>query len=126
MSALLFLPLAAVEGWTARGAVEVSANVLTVQSGSARGARLELVPAVRFLAVAGEGADAGGLTGKVKPVAELREAGAELLGDSVLFGEVAYEVQQGFTAQEARQTSLRQRARDDAAELARFLLNRLP
>lgn len=132
MSALYFLPQAAVEGWTARGAVEVATGVLTVQAGSARGQRLALEPAVRFLGVAGGGGDPGGLTGKVKAIAELKVAGAELLGDSVLLGDVAYDVQQGFTAMPQRamprpaDPTPREKARNDAAELARFLLNKLP
>lgn len=132
MSALFFFPQAAVEGWTARGAVEVAAGVLTVQTGPARGQRLSLEPAVRFVAVAGGGVDPNGLTGKVKAAAELKAAGAEVLGDSVLLGEVAYDVQQGFTALAQRvepqpqAASPREKARNDAAELARFLLNKLP
>ncbi|HET7754701.1 MAG TPA: hypothetical protein VFK85_12400 [Anaeromyxobacteraceae bacterium] len=149
MSTLYFLPQAAVEGWTARGAVEVAADVLTVQSGTARGQRLELQPAVRFLGVAGGGFDPNALTGKVKGAAELKTSGAELLGDSVLLGDVAYDVQHGFTALPQRAVAIapstsaaasaatasvatspvaspREKARNDAAELARFLLNRLP
>jgi hypothetical protein len=132
MSTLFFLPQAAIEGWTARGAVDVEAGTLTVQAGSARGQRLALEPAVRFLGVAGAGLDPNGLVGKVKSLAELRAAGAELLGDSVLLGETAYDVQQGFTALaqrvEARSDSPspREKARNDAAELARFLLGKLP
>lgn len=132
MSALFFFPQAAVEGWTARGAVEVAAGVLTVQAGSARGQRLALEPAVRFVTVAGGGLDPNGLTGKVKSAAELKAAGAELLGDSVLLGDVAYDVQPGFTALTQRAapepptSSPREKARNDAAELARFLLNKLP
>jgi hypothetical protein len=132
VSTLFFLPQAAVEGWTARGAVEVAAGVLTVQAGSARGQRLALEPAVRFVGVAGGGFDPNSLTGKVKPAAELKASGAELLGDSVLLGEVAYDVQQGFTAAAQRVTpqpaspTPREKARNDAAELARFLLGKLP
>jgi hypothetical protein len=131
VSALYFLPLAAVEGWTARGVVEVAGGVMTVQAGSARGQRLKLEPAIRFLGVAGGGLDPNGLTGKVKAETALRETGAELLGDSVLLGDVAYDVQQGFTALAQRveaqpsSPSPREKARNDAAELARFLLNKL-
>lgn len=129
---LFFLPQAAVEGWTARGAVEVAAGVLTVQSGAARGQRLALTPAVRFLGVVGGGFDPNGLTGKVKVAAELKATGAEMLGDSVLLGDTAYDVQQGFTALAQRVApepalpSAREKARNDAAELARFLLKNLP
>jgi len=132
MSTLFFLPQAAVEGWTARGVVDVTAGILTVQGGSARGQRLALEPAARFLGVAGGGLDPNGLVGKVKSLAELRSEGAELLGDSVLLGEIAYDVQQGFTALAQRvetkgdSLSPREKARNDAAELARFLLGKLP
>jgi hypothetical protein len=132
VNTLYFLPQAAVEGWTARGAVEVASDVLTVQSGSARGQRLALEAAVRFVGVAGGGVDPNGLTGKVKSAAELKSSGAEVLGDSVILGDVAYDVQHGFTALAQRveptpaTPSPREKARNDAAELARFLLDRLP
>jgi hypothetical protein len=36
---------------------------------------------------------------KVKPVSALRELGAETVGDSVILGDVAYEVEPGFFAE---------------------------
>ena len=55
----------------------------------------ELKPAVRFLKVV-SGFDASALLGKVWSVPELLENGAEHYSDSVLLGEVAYEVEEGF------------------------------
>ncbi len=55
----------------------------------------ELKPAVRFLKVV-SGIDEARLLGKVWSVPELLEHGAEHYSDSVLLGEVAYEVEEGF------------------------------
>jgi hypothetical protein len=50
--------------------------------------------------VVGE-ADRHALLHKVKSVAQLRELGAEAVGDSCLLGDDAYEVQPGFLAEAA-------------------------
>lgn len=60
----------------------------------ALGARFRLEPAVHFSSVvAGEDQ---GLLGLVKTTSQLRELGAELVADSVLYGESAYQCESGF------------------------------
>lgn len=64
------------------------------------GRTYRLKPAVRFLRIAGKpvsGApDPKKLIGKVKEVASLAKEGGEHYLNSVIFGEVAYDVEQGF------------------------------
>ena len=51
---------------------------------------------VRFMKVAGGEADPNDLLDRVKTEVELSEVGAELYMDSVIHGDVAYDVQPGF------------------------------
>jgi len=60
------------------------------------GYRYKIVEAVRIVGEVPEGSDPRGLTGKVKSRRHLTELGAELLGDSMLIEETAYDVQPGF------------------------------
>jgi len=84
----------------------------------------ELKPAVRFLKVV-SGDDDELLLGKVWSKPELLEKGAEHYSDSVLFGDVAYEVEEGFLGVPVRE--LRKRKPTDPGEpsdgelIARFL-----
>ncbi|MCP4446059.1 MAG: hypothetical protein GY811_12040 [Myxococcales bacterium] len=55
-----------------------------------------VVPAVRFMKVAGDEQDPNDLLNRVKTEEELVEIGADLYMNSVIHGEIAYEVQPGF------------------------------
>ncbi len=55
----------------------------------------DMVPAVRFIAAV-SGDDAEGYIGQVLPVSEVVDAGGEHYQDSVLLGDVAYQVEEGF------------------------------
>ncbi|HWV37726.1 MAG TPA: hypothetical protein VN033_04530 [Vulgatibacter sp.] len=103
MSGLLFVPQALLDDWLQEGLADLTAEGLQVPSASVT---LQVEAAYRFTAVL-DGADDAGLQGKVKTERQLRDLGAEPYGDSVLLGEVVYEVVPGFTA---RTPSLGQRA----------------
>lgn len=144
MSAQLFLSQVFVERVAGDGAAELADGALVVRGGSLDGARVELVPAVRVLSLAGEGDDATALAGKVKRLDDLRALGAEVVGDSMIVGETAYDLEPGYLADPGPAWSGRLLARpearpeerpakeappqgqSDAESLARFLLNRLP
>ena len=93
MSGLLFVPQSQLDAWLEAGRVDVTAEGLHLQESASQPLALE--PSFRFLSLL-EGEDAAGLLGKVKSEAALRELGAEPCGDSVLLGEVVYEVAPGF------------------------------
>lgn len=94
MSGRLFVPQTQLDAWLEEGRVDVTAEGLEVP---AEGHTLPLEPAFRFLSLL-EGEDDADLLSKVKTEGELRRLGAEPCGDSVLLGEVAYEVVPGFMA----------------------------
>jgi hypothetical protein len=94
--------------------------------------------------VAGGGDDAAGLVARVKTLVQVRELGGEAMADSVVMGEVAYEVEPGFLAEAAAVEAASRAApaapspggsrdlpgdledrRREAEALARFLLDNL-
>jgi len=99
MAARLFVSQAVLESWVDQRRMDFDGNAITLLAGEGKGRRYLLEPAVRFVDVAGEGVDAHDLLHRVKSDAQLRELGAERMGDSVILGEVAYEVEVGFLAE---------------------------
>lgn len=94
MADYLFVPQSVLDRWSEQGRVQVEGNVLTIL-----GERKDfsLTSAVRFMKMeAGE--DVAGLLQKVKTNDALKQMGAEHYLESVILGESAYHVQQGFLA----------------------------
>jgi hypothetical protein len=101
MSGLLFVSQAILDTWASQGKIDFSGNVMTTVAGPGAGRAYTLQPAVRFLQVLGADTDPNGLLHKVKAEAQLRDQGAEVMGDSVILGDVAYQVEPGFLAEAA-------------------------
>lgn len=88
--------------------------------------------AVRFLKLV-SGEDPTGLVSKVKTTQQLKDLGAEHYLDSVILGESAYEVMQGYVAEGERPAPAaaapagpsRQGASGEADLLANFILNKM-
>jgi hypothetical protein len=90
----LFVPQSVLDKWSEQGRIQVDGNVLTILG---ENKNFALTSAVRFLKMeAGE--DTVGLLQKVKTTDALKQMGAEHYMESVILGEVAYAVQQGFLA----------------------------
>jgi hypothetical protein len=95
---LLFVSQALLDIWATQGRIDLDGRSITLLAGDGKGRRYELEPAVRFLrVVAGE--DSLKLVARVKTLPQLREMGGEGMADSVVLGEVAYEVEPGFLAE---------------------------
>jgi hypothetical protein len=137
---LLFVSQALLAAWAGQGRIDLDGRSIALLGGQARGRRYALVPAVRFLRVAGGGEDAHGLVARVKTLDQVREIGGEAMADSVVLGEVAYEVEPGFLAEASAvqaaaaapsEGGLPDQLRDledrrrEAETLARFLLDNL-
>jgi hypothetical protein len=88
----MFIAQSTLEAWVDSGKVEVSENIAYLKK-SGRAYILE--PAVRFVSVVPEGT-APSLIGKVLTEQRIIELGGELMGNSVLFGEAAFSVEQGY------------------------------
>ena len=94
MADYLFVPQSVLDKWSEQGRIQVDGNVLTILG---EGKNFALTSAVRFMKMeAGE--DTAGLLQKVKTTDALKQMGAEHYMESVILGECAYQVQQGFLA----------------------------
>jgi hypothetical protein len=89
----VFFPQEALDLWTADDRVDMSAEELVLKS---EGRKFKVVEAVYVLREVTGTPDPNELVGKVKSRAYLAELGAELLEGSMIIGENAYDVVQGF------------------------------
>ena len=90
--ARVFIPLSRLEQWLSDGRAQIDGDTLTLG-----GQQFEMMNAVRFLAEVAEGKDEHGLVGRVKSLAQIERLGAEHTGESVLLGDSAYQVVEGYT-----------------------------
>jgi hypothetical protein len=88
----MFIAQSTLEAWVDSGNVEMREHMVVLKKA---GRSYHLEPAVRFLSVVPQDA-APKLIGKVLTERRIGELGGELLGDSVLLGELAFEVQPGY------------------------------
>lgn len=103
----MFIAQSTLEAWIDAGHAEVHDEILVLERLN-RAYHLE--PAARFLSkVSGGGSH--GIVGRVLSQREIGALGGEMLGESVLMGETAYQVRSGFIAslrpleKRARQTT---------------------
>ena len=92
----LFLPQTAVDEWLEAGKVRLVDNQLTLQ---AQGVVLRLDAALHFQEEVTDGDDPNGLVGKVKTLEAVQAMNGEHYADSVVLGENAYMVAEGFLAE---------------------------
>jgi hypothetical protein len=92
-SCRLFLSQEALDNWVADGRCEIDGEELTDKS---TGQKFRLITGVRFMSEVTGQQDAPALVGKVKDVEQLAQLKAEHLHDSVVLGDNAYLVQEGF------------------------------
>jgi hypothetical protein len=94
--ARVFVPQEALESWVAEGRAQLNGETLVLEE-----VAFQLASAVRFIAEVAGGGDAQDLVGKVKTLAQVGELGGEHVTASVVLGDNAYEVIDGFLAQPA-------------------------
>jgi hypothetical protein len=89
----LFVPLAVFNEWLSRSAVQFSSGRLTVP-----GADLAFVAfeAMKLLAEVSGSGDRHELVGRAKTIGYLQELGADILGDSVVIEDNAYDALAGW------------------------------
>ncbi len=91
--ARVFFPQDVLEAWMADGRGHVVGETLFLD-----GAAFGLTGAVRFVAEVAGGGDEAALVGKVKTMEQLETLGGEHVTGSVVLGDNAYEVLDGFLA----------------------------
>ena len=91
--ARLFISQERLDAWSAEQRVTLTGDIMTL---SDDGRAFKIMPAVRFLRVAGEATDPNDLVNTVQDERTLDEMGADHYMYSVILGETAYDVQPGF------------------------------
>jgi hypothetical protein len=89
----VFLPQQALDRWLGQGRVGLVDDLLSIPPG---GRRFQLVSALRFMAEVAGNDDPHGLVGKVKSLEQVQALNGEHYSDSVILGDNAYQVIEGF------------------------------
>lgn len=92
----LFLPQLAVDTWLADGKARLVDDELRLEP---QGFGLRLRSALHFKAEVAEGQDPHDLVGRVKTLDAVAAMDGEHFADSVVLGDNAYEVEEGFLAE---------------------------
>ena len=124
MSEKLFFSQDIIDSWSDEEKVHLENNVLTIQQDPPTS--FQLTPAYRIVAVAGGDPDPHGWVNKVMSKNELEQQGADIYMNSVLFEDIAYDVESGYLAEASAAGSPGgEGKKDDAALLTEFLLKNL-
>jgi hypothetical protein len=127
----VFLPQSALNVWLQSGKAELAEGRFKTHPD---GHTYRVVESLRVIQEVAGGADSYQLAGKVKPIEHVRELGAELLGDSMVLDDNAYDIVLGWVAVADSGNALHAReALDNAAHgpqadaeaLAQFLARNL-
>lgn len=95
--ARLWISQQKLDDWIEQERVTLQDDLITLEDGR----RFHLLPAVNFKQVVGDEADPHAVLGTVKTKSQLVGLSADHYGDSVLIGEVAYQVEEGFVGEPA-------------------------
>lgn len=128
--ARVFFPRETLDVWLSDDSALLERDKLTLRS---TGQTYRVTEALRILREVSGAGDREHLAGKVKTVARARELGAEILGGSMVLGELAYEVVFGWLGALEASRDTRDADADpaeavpesDAKLLARFMLSAL-
>lgn len=89
----VFFPQACLDQWGVEGKIELTPSELVIL---AEGRRYEIAEVVRVVVEVTGSPDPHGIVGKVKSKAELENMGAEILENSMIIGDNAYDVVPGW------------------------------
>lgn len=89
----VFFPQVALDEWLVEDRVDLRNDELTIKS---EGRKYRIIEAIRIVNEVSGSPDSHELLGKVKSRAFLSELGAEILETSMILGDNAYDVVQGF------------------------------
>lgn len=110
----VFFPQASIDQWGVEGKIELSSDELVLV---AEGRRYRITEAVRVLVEVTGAEDPHGIVGKVKPKAELEPMGAEILENSMILGDNAYDIVPGWAG--TPETSFAEHLASEARRAAR-------
>jgi hypothetical protein len=140
----VFFPQQALDAWLEQGRIALVDDEMTLKPD---GQRYRLTSAIRVMAEVADGTDPHDLVGKVKTIERIAELGGDHQADSLVLGDNAYQVIEGFLgdtgdalegdapsgvetgigtslASAARAATGEKASSDDANPLMRFLLGK--
>jgi hypothetical protein len=100
----VFFPQACLDQWGVEGKIELTPSELVVLAGGAGARRVAIDEVVRVVREVTGSPDPRGIVGKVKPKAELEAMGAEILENSMIIGDNAYDVVPGWAGKADERT----------------------
>lgn len=115
----VFFPQGALDEWVAGDLVDLERDELTIRS---ENRKYRIVEAVRVLREVAGVPDQHELIGRVKTKGYLAELGAELLEESMIIGDAAYDVVPGFVGAPVGSFEQHRQSYSDAAESDEELL----
>jgi hypothetical protein len=122
----LFLPQTTLEEWMMTEKADLRDGKLVVKEGGP--STHPAAPAVHFVKVV-SGEDTNGLVGRVKTTAQIQALGGEHMADSVILGDSAYEVTEGYVTEVQAapvKADLKKKTNNPEADLlAAFILDKL-
>ena len=123
----LFLPQKALEEWMMSEKADLQDGKLVVKEGGS--STHPAASAVHFVKVV-SGDDTNGLVGRVKTTEQIQALGGEHMADSVIMGDSAYEVAEGYITEVqapvlAKADPKKKAANPEADLLAAFILDKL-
>ena len=92
----LYISQKRIDAWTSDNRLEIDGDIMTLVE---LGRSFKILPAVRILAVESGDNDPGKMVGRVKDEQELASLGADHLASSLILGDIAYKVENGYIGQ---------------------------
>ncbi len=119
----LFVSHETLDRWLEAGDVEVSGDLITLVGA---GQQFRVKSGVAFVTEVASGQDDAALIGRVKDTDQLKEMGAEHYADSVILGDNAYNVVEGFVGEPVARVEKADDANNDSdiELLSRFFMTR--
>jgi hypothetical protein len=114
----VFFPQGALDEWIAEDRVDLRQDELCIK---AEGRRYRIIEAIRIVREVTGGPDSNELVGKVKSLGFLSELGAEILENSMILGDNAYDVVPGFVGAPVGTFAEHRKSTPDAASIRRGL-----
>ncbi len=113
----IFIPQQKLEDWVNGGKITFSDNVITTLTG--KKIKYKLVPAYKFLKLTSGDNDEPKLLGLVKSQDDLKHLKPDIFLDSIIIGDLAYEVETGYIGN----LTLDDEEMDDLRLLSQYILN---
>ncbi len=94
----LFFSQSMLDSMAEAGRIRIDGDTMTLLAGD--NPAFVLLPAYRIVRAIDNGPDPAGLTSEIRSEAELREMGADIYMDSVIYRDTAYQADPGFIAEQ--------------------------